>query len=59
MEMAMLGAGALQREHGGSAWSHGGGGDGLVRLALALLLIAGLAMTLETRGLHWLWALLT
>ena len=59
MEMAMLMAGGLQRQSGSPAWSHGGGGDGVVRLALALMLIAGLTMTLETRGLHWLWALLT
>jgi len=59
MEMAMLGAGAFRRECTDSAWCHGSGGDGLVRLALAPMFVAGLAMTLETRGLHWLWMLLT
>ena len=60
MEMAMLMAGGLLRERGASSpWLRGSGADGLLRLAVALLLIAGGVLTLQTRGLHWLWALLT
>ena len=59
MEMAMLGVCGLLRERGASPWVHGSGADGLLRLAVALLLIAGGVLTLQPRGLHWLWALLT
>ena len=60
MEMAMLMAGGLLRNKGGDfAWAHGGEGDGAVRLLAALLCIAALVLTLETRGLHWLWSVLS
>jgi hypothetical protein len=60
--MAMLMAGALQRPDRGCEtplWSCGSGQDGLIRLALALLLIAGVVLTLEMRGLRWLWPALS
>lgn len=36
------------------AWARDGAGDSAVRLAVALLLLAALALTLETRGMYWL-----
>jgi hypothetical protein len=59
MEMAMLMASGVLRERGASPRLHGSGADGLLRLAVALLFIAGGVLTLQVRGLHWLWALLT
>jgi len=54
----MLMAGALLRD-GAFGWAHDGGHDGALRLALALMVIAALVLSLETRGLHWLWDVLT
>jgi hypothetical protein len=60
MELAMLMAGGVLRNRGDAfGWARDGGGEGLVRLAVALLAIAALVMTLETRGLHWLWGALS
>lgn len=60
MEMAMLMAGAMLRDRDGAfGWAHDGGHDGAIRLAIALMVIAALVLTLETRGLHWLWGALT
>jgi hypothetical protein len=63
MEMAMLMSGALLRKLDQQgrpvAWAHGSGTGGLLRLTIALLVIAALVLTLERRGLQWLWPALS
>ena len=39
-------------------WPAGDVGDGLLRLAVTLFAVTALVLTLETRSLHWLWAVL-
>jgi hypothetical protein len=59
MEMALLMAQGLPRNARlqsweDCAWAHAGRYDGILRLAIALLVIAALVLTLEREGIGWL-----